>query len=146
MIFHNAQFYLKDGRLYYGDDLLKNLNLRDLATSDPDYVSQYYAKRGDCVYVKPNSDGTSYDPSQQPIDVEGEWERVHDELTFLNAFFDTIWIHDFIGDLSGFDYTILTPRDQPKKYEFTFGGSGKLVKREQYKPDGFDERMGNASS
>lgn len=99
MIFRNSNFYVKDGRFYYDNDLLKNLNLRNLANSDPEYVEEYYAKRGDCIYVKPNSDGTSYDPSKTPIDVDTEWERIHDELTYLNAIFYLVWTNDFSGDL-----------------------------------------------
>jgi len=142
MIFRNRKFFVKDGKFYYGDTLLKNLNLKDLANSDPDYVDQYYTKRGDCIYVKPNSDGTSYDPSKQPIDVKSERERIHDELTYLNGIFDLVWTNDFTGDLSDFDYYPLTPKDKPKTYHFTFGGSGEVIKREKYKPDGFDERIG----
>ena len=145
MIFRNRKFYVKDGKFYYDDDLLKNLNLRDLANSAPDYVSEYYKKREDCLYVRPNSDGTTYDPSQAPIDIESEKERIHDELTYLNGIFEVVWINDFKGDLSDFDYYVLTPKDKPKIYNYNFSGSGELVKREKYKPDGFDERMGKLS-
>ncbi|MCH9657469.1 hypothetical protein K0U27_02030 [archaeon] len=146
MIFRNSNFYVKNGRFHYGNDLLKNLNLRDLANNDPDYVKQYYVKRGDCIYVKPNSDGTSYDPSQQPIDINTEWERIHDEITYLNGIFDLVWINDFSGDLGDFDYQVLTPNNQPKKYNVTFNGTGELIKRVNYKPDGFDDRMSTSSS
>ena len=44
MIFRNSNFYVKDGRFYYGDDLFKNLNLKDLANSDPGYVEQDFSK------------------------------------------------------------------------------------------------------
>lgn len=141
MIFRNSNFYVKDGRFYYGSNLLKNLNLKDLANSDSEYISQYYAKRGNCIYVKPNSDGTTYDPSQQPIDVDNEYKRIHDEMTYLNGIFDLVWTNDFTGDLSDFNYYSLTPKDKPITYHFTFSGSGKLIKREKYKPDGFEERM-----
>lgn len=141
MIFRNSNFYVKDGRFYYGSDLLKNLNLKDLTNNDSDYISQYYEKRGDCIYVKPNSDGTTYDPSQQPINVDEEWERIHDELTYLNGIFDLVWIHDFIGDFSNFDYYSMNPTGKPITYHFTFSGSGELVKREKYKPDDLDKRM-----
>ena len=142
MIFRNRKFYVKDGKFYYGNDLLKNLNLRDLANSDPSFVEQYYVKRGDCVYVKPNSDGTSYDPSQKPIDVSNEWKRVHDELTYLNGIFELVWANDFSGDLSNFDFYSLTPKDKPETYHYTFSGSGKVIFRDKYKPDRFDERIG----
>lgn len=146
MIFRNTKFYVKDSKFYYGEDLLKNLNLKDLANSDPDYVSQYYAKRNDCIYTKPNSDGTTYDPSQLPINIESERQRMNDELTYINTVFEVIWIYDFNGDFSDFDYYILTPKDKPKKYNFTFNGGGELIKREKYKPDSFDERLGKLSN
>jgi len=144
MIFRNRKFYVKDGKFYYGNDLLKNLNLRDLANSAPDYVSEYYKKREDCIYVRSNSNRTTYDPSQQPIDVDAEWERIHDELTYLNAIFVLVWANDFEGDLSDFDYYVLTPKDKPKKYEFNFSGSGMTMKRkeEDYYPDSVKKRVG----
>ena len=146
MIFRNHNFCVKDGKFYYGDTLLKNLNLRDLTNGNPDYVEQYNSKRENSLYVKPNHDGTSHDPSQQPISIDSEWERIHDEITYLNGIFELIWTNDFSGDLGDFDYYVLTPKDGSKKYNFTFNGSGELIKREKYKPDGFDERMGQASS
>jgi hypothetical protein len=36
---------------------------------------------------------------------------------------------------------LLNLEGKPITYHFTFNGSGELVKREKYKPDGFDERM-----
>ena len=146
MIFRNSNFYVKDGRFYYGNDLLQNLNLMNLVNSDPNYISQYYEKRGNCIYVSPNPDGTTYDPSQQPIDVDAEWERLNDELTYLNGIFELVWTHDFVGDLSNFNYYSLNPKDKPITYHFTFSGSGQIIQREKYKPDGFDERMGQLSN
>jgi len=80
-----------------------------------------------------------------PIDIESERERIHDELTYLNGIFDLVWTNDFKGDFSDFDYYVLTPKDKHKKYQFTFSGTGELIKREKFKPDGFDKRIGKLS-
>lgn len=142
MIFRNSKFHVKNGKFYLDETLLENLDLEQLAISDKTFYKDYMNKRNDHLYVKPNSDNTTYDPSQMIPDVEKEKGKIIDQMSYLNAFFDVIWVHDFVGDFGDFDYCTLYPKGQKKKYQFTFSGSGELVERKNYKPEGFERRLG----
>ena len=76
--------------------------------------------------------------------LNAEWERIQDELTYLNGIFVLVWANDFEGDLSDFNYYVLTPKDKPKRYDFNFSGSGKPIKRkeEDCYPDSVKKRIG----
>ena len=77
IMFRNHNSCVKDGEFYYGEILLKNLDLKDLTNSDPDYVEKYNSKREDSLYVKPNEDGTSYDP------VNNQLTLIHDGKEYV---------------------------------------------------------------
>ncbi len=140
MIFRNKKFYVKDSKFYYDGVLFEDLDIRNLPDVRNCY-REYMDKRNDCLYVRFNDDKTSYDPSEYNREVESRRTEIHDELTYLNGMFEIIWLHDFNGEFSDFDYIKLTPKDKPIKYETTFSGTGNLIKREDYRPDSFLERF-----
>ena len=140
MIFRNRKFYILNGKFYYDDVLFEDLDIRNLPDVKNCY-KKYMKKRNDCLYVRFNDDNTSHDPSEHNREVDERRLEIHDELTYLNAMFEITWLYDFDGEFSDFDYIKLTPKNKPVKYETTFSGSGKLIKRDNYRPDGFLERF-----
>ncbi|MCH7561740.1 MAG: hypothetical protein IIC67_10335, partial [Thaumarchaeota archaeon] len=140
MIFRNRKFYILNGKFYYDDVLFEDLDIRNLPDVKNCY-KKYMKKRNDCLYVRFNDDNTSHDPSEHNREVDERRLEIHDELTYLNAMFEITWLYDFDGEFSDFDYIKLTPKNKPVKYETTFSGSGKLIKRDNYRPDSFLERF-----
>lgn len=141
MIFRNEKFYIKNSKFYYDGVLFEDLDIKNLPDVKDGY-KKYMEKRNDCLYVRFNDDKTSYDPSTHNLDVEERRLEIHDEMTYLNAMFDTTWQYDFVGEFSNFDYYKLTPKDKPVKYQFTFSGSGILNLRTNFRTDRFLERLG----
>jgi len=140
MILRNEKFYIQNSKFYYDGILFENLDIANLPDVKNCY-KKYMDKRNDCLFVRFNNDKTSYDPSKHNRDVEERRLEIHDELTYLNAMFEILWLYDFDGNFSTFDYLKLTPKNKEAKYSFTFSGTGKLIKRENYRPKSFLKRI-----
>jgi len=139
MIFRNEKFYIQNSKFYYDEVLFEDLDIRNLPDVK-DCYKKYMDKRNDCLYVRFNGDKTSHDPSEHNREVEERRIEIHDELTYLNAMFELVWLYDFDGEFSNFDYIKLTPKNKSIKYETTFAGTGQLIKRENYRPESFLRR------
>ena len=142
MIFRNPKFYVKNGRFYYGEILFKDLDIRKLLDEDKKLVEKYNTERESCLYVEPEDDGSSYDPSKMIVNVESRRVDLIDKMTYLDAIFKTVWSFDFGGDVKNFDYYTKRPTAKPKDSHFTFSGTGDIVKRKDFYPDSVRERMG----
>ena len=144
MLFRNPKFYIKNGQFYFDGTLFENLDLVALADTDKTVYRDYMDKRNDCLYVRPNDDGSAYDPSDKPQDIGTRREEIVDPISYLWAWFEVIWLNDFVGELGDLDYYKLTPKGKPDRINITFNGSGKLVKRkeEDYYPDSVKKRFG----
>jgi len=136
MLFRNEKFYVKDSKFYYDGVLFEDLDIKNLPDVK-DCYKKYMQKRNDCLYVRFNDDKTSYDPTEHNTKIEERRLEIHDELTYLHAFFESVWLYDFDGNFSDFDYLKLTPKDKPIEYHFNFSGTGQLHKRDNYRPESF---------
>ena len=114
-----------------------------IADEDRTVYRDYMKKRNDSLYVRPNEDGTAYDPSEEPEDIEERRKEITDTISYLWAWFEVIWLNDFEGDLGNLDYYKLTPKENPEKINITFSGTGKLIprKEEEYYPDSVKRRL-----
>ena len=140
MILRNEKFYIQNSKFYYDGVLFENLDIENLPDVKNRY-KKYMKERNDCLFVRFNDDNTSYDPSRHNRDVEKRKLELHDELTYLNAMFDIVWAYDFKGDFSTFDRLKFTPKNKEPKYSYTFSGTGKLIKRKNYRPKSFLKRI-----
>ena len=144
MLFRNRKFYIENGQFYYDGTLFEDLDLEALADTDKTIYRDYMDKRNDCLYVRPNDDGSTYDPSDKPQDIETRRQEIVDSITYRWAWFDIVWSRDFVGNISDLDYYKLTPKDKPEKPNVTFSGTGTTIKREEkdYFPDSVKKRLG----
>jgi len=144
MLFRNPKFYIENGQFYYDGTIFENLDLVSIADTDRTVYRDYMDKRNDCLYVRPNEDRTAYDPSENPEDIEKRRKEIVDTITYLWAWFEVIWLNDFVGELGDLDYYKLTPKGKPEKANITFNGSGQLIprKEESYYPDSVKKRLG----
>ncbi len=144
MLFRNPKFYIENGQFYFDGVLFENLDLVAIADADRTIYRDYMKKRNDCLYVRPNEDGTAYDPSDNPSDIETKRTEIIDVLGYLWSWFEIIWLNDFSGNLNDLDYYKLTPKDKPPTSHITFSGSGELIprKEEEYYPESVKRRLG----
>ena len=115
MLFRNSKFYINNGQFYFDNVLFENLDLVSIADDDRTVYRDYMKKRNDCLYVRPNEDGTAYDPSEEPEDIEERRKEIADTISYLWAWFEVIWLNDFEGDLGNLDYYKLTPKENQRK-------------------------------
>ena len=136
MIFRNKKFKLINYKFYYGNVLLQDLDLNEIVESNKKYYEKYMKERNACIYVEPNSDRTTHEPSRSNINVKQKMEELNVQKTWINAIFDLVWANDLVGNLDDFDYYKLTPKNKPPKYNFTFSGSGEVIPRKDsdYRP------------
>lgn len=142
-IFRNPNFYIKNSEFYLDGVLFRNLDLSKLANLDKSYYDQYMKERNQCLYVEPNSDGSSYNPCSNGMSIEQKKEKLIDQLSYLWGFFNTLWTNTFEGDLGNFDYYKLRPKDKPEEFNIRFSGSGHVNPRVNYYPDSVRERIRN---
>ena len=102
-------------QFYYDGIIFGDLDISAIADADKTVYRNYMDKRNDCLYVRPNDDGSAYDPSNKPKEIESRKEVIMDAITYLWAWFEIIWTNDFEGELGSLDYYKLTPKGKPVK-------------------------------
>ncbi len=135
-IFKTSGLVIEDNEFFLDKIPLKKLDFNKILEDNKDFGGEYMDKRNDCLYVRPSRDGY-HSPSLRE-DIEEQKEKLNEEMTALNAFFEIVWLYDFKGNIDGFSYYKLTPKDKPDSHNVTFAG-GELIKRENFKPDWVDE-------
>lgn len=132
-IFENIKFKIKKGEFWLDDKPLKYVDLNEIIKNNEKISREYMEKRNDCLYVKPIHNGSCNNPSKTIVDVDSKKEKILDEMSYLDNFFQIIWSNDFEGDLENFYYYKLAPKGKPRTYNITFSGTGMVTKREKYK-------------
>jgi len=92
-------------------------------------------KRNDCLYARPNVNGY-YSPSVRH-DIQKQIIKLNDEMTALNFLFEFVWKYDFQGEIDGFYYYKMNPKDKPANHHITFVGG--YLERRNYRPAWVDE-------
>ena len=131
-IFRRGGLKIQDNEFFLEGIQLKELDFSTIIEDMKEFGRDYMNKRNDCLFVRPSEDGY-HSPSSRE-DITKQMEILNEEMTALNVLFEIIWMYDFKGDIDGFSYYKLTPKDKPDTHHVSFAG-GEIIKRENFRPD-----------